>query len=219
MARTSIATDNFNRANGPLGANWASLNNANGADPAIQTNVIGGAVAGGPGGNAAAARWVGTGTFTDDQYSSIVIVEADTGSANYGMGVVARASADTDAARDYYYFAAASNDTYILAKIVNGAETTLASGSQNWVDGDRVEIECQGTTIRGMRNAVTVASVTDSALTTGKPGIAPWGDGFLATGDDWEGGNLTVGDVTVALGGSASTGGSGTTAPGTSIGL
>lgn len=215
MARSSVATDNFNRANGGLGANWESLNSIDGGEVEISSNVIGGANTGA----FAVSRWVGAGTFSDDQYSSLVFLETDFGVSPYGMGVVARASGDTDTTRDYYYFFANSNDTYVLGKVVNGTNTNLATGSRTWVDGERIEIECEGTTIRGMVDGVSVASVTDASLTTGKPGVLGSGDSFVATGDDWDGGDIVAGAVSVALGGSASTGQQTTPAVGTAVPL
>lgn len=187
MARTVVATDNFNRANAALATDWAQLN----AVGAGNAQIVGNAIAGTVSGSTAAARRI-TEAFSDDQYSSLVISSGDTGTASYGMGVIARASGDIDGARDYYYVFV-SNQT-VFGKVLNGTDTPIASSAApSWSAGDRVELECEGTTIRVMKNGVALGgafTVTDASLTTGKPGVAPRGDPGVVTGDDWEGGNL-----------------------------
>lgn len=192
--RTSIATDNFNRA-APLGADWTQLNITLGGSVSIGSSTVYGGASGGQPVNGATAVWSGAGTFSNDQYSSAVFVETDFGSENYRIGVICRASTDTNANRDYYYHSAGSNNVSILGKIVNGTNTAIHTASVTWDDGDRVELECEGTTIRAMKSGVALGgsfTATDTALTTGKPGITANGDSFVATGDDWEGGDLSA---------------------------
>lgn len=195
MSRQAIATDNFNRAGPALGANWATLNNLAGDDMKI---VASARVTGATSGSArAAARWIGAGSFTDDQYSSIVITALGNVSTSYSIGVICRASGDTDTVRDFYEVLVLSdsngpNYTTQVNKVVNGSRSALDSTSRAWAVNDRVELECEGTTIRAMKNGVTFFTTTDSALTTGLPGIAGSNDQVdtNSTGDDWEGGNL-----------------------------
>jgi hypothetical protein len=75
--------------------------------------------------------------------------------------------------------------------------------------------------LRTYRNDVEVESmfIDGGPLTTGKPGIIGSDGGANIYGDDWEGGNITSGGTTLALSGSALTGGSGTGSPGHSIAL
>jgi hypothetical protein len=197
MARTLVASDPFTYSDGVLatvsGGNWANVTTAGGSGViSVSTNRFTGASAGVPPGGQV-ARWTGAGTFSDDQYSSAVFGETDFASGIRGIGVVARTSADTDGNRDYYYAFAVDNNTYSYGKVVNGTHTSFGTGSQTWNDGDRIEIECEGTTIRILRNGVEIASTTDSDLTTGKPGIHAAGGISAVWGDDWEGGNITGG--------------------------
>lgn len=195
--RTSIATDNFNRAGPALGANWATLNNLAGDDMKI---VASARVTGATSGSArAAARWVGAGSFTADQYSSLAITALGFLTTSYSIGVICRASADTDSARDFYEVLVLSdssgpNYTTQVNKVVNGTRTTLNSASRAWAVNDRVECEAEGTTIRGLKNGSAFFTTTDSDLSTGNPGIAGSNDQVDAdsTGDDWDGGNLTA---------------------------
>ncbi len=193
MARTSIATDNFNRANGTLGANWTYVYNLGfGSSINITSNEAAGNVSGAE----AVARWTGAGSFTADQYSSAVVhhFTGGTGTNNYTVGVVARCSADTDANRDYYFIRIGAL-TY-LGKVVNGTETVLNSGSISWVDGDTCDIECEGTAIRLCQNGTPAGGAwtqTDSSIATGLPGILGAGDSTIASLDNWEGGNMGSG--------------------------
>lgn len=196
----SVATDNFNRAGPALGANWATLNNLAGDDMKIVASLR---VTGGTSGSSrAAARWVGAGSFTDDQCSSILITTLSFSTTSYSTGIIARASADTDSGRDFYEVLVLSdsngpNYTTQVNKVTNGTRAALNSASRAWAVFDRVGLECEGTTIRGTKNGVAFFTVTDSSITTGKPGIAGSNDEVdaNATGDDWDGGNLVAGSA------------------------
>jgi hypothetical protein len=191
MARTLIASDNFNRAGPALGANWGQVGPAAGSGENIQitasTKIYGA-------GASCAARWVGAGTFTNDQYSSLVILAF---SVDFNdIGVIARASADQDANRDHYIFRVRGiTNAMVLSKCVNGTVTNLATGTGTFTSGDRIEIECEGTAIRGLKNGSVLLSATDAALTTGAPGVYATATGGPAEpfGDDWEGGAITAG--------------------------
>lgn len=201
MARTSVATDNFNRAS--LGADWAQLCSYNGTISTTGSTYIYASGYTTPG-LTGAMRWVGAGTFTDDQYSSLVIGVLAYENVNINMGVIVRASADNDSTsalntRDFYGVsvcldAGGPNYTTVLYKVVNGTVTSLNSGSASWAVNDRIELEVEGTTLRVCKNGTALGgswTVTDSSLTTGNPGVAMSSGGnasFYA--DDWEGGNL-----------------------------
>lgn len=204
MARTSIATDNFNRAS--LGtSDWAQLNSSSGGDVQIKTSTtIAGQYALQSGHQACVARWIGAGTFTDDQYSKITISSITGVSTSSGLGVICRASADTLGNKDFYELyidgGTIGGGVYLtsLAKWVNGTRTVLYSNNESWANADTIELECEGTTIRGMRNGSSLGAswiVTDSSLTTGKPGVTTAGTG-LFLGDSWEGGNIGTADTT-----------------------
>jgi hypothetical protein len=192
--RVQIATDDFNRAS--LGANWTNVNILNADSIVIKSSIKFEGNAGGPN-DPATAYWAGTGTFSDDQYSSVALVDVGAGSVNYGIGAACRISTDTDSGRDFYYHVARSDNMSLLRKYVNGTATTIAGPTAvTWGVGDRVEIECQGTTIMALKNGTPIGgafTATDSSLTTGKPGITGGNNGDLATGDNWIGGSLTSG--------------------------
>lgn len=192
MARSAaIATSAFTGTNGATPTDFTALNPADGSI-VIDTNRIESNVSS----QTLDARWTGSGTFSDDQYAKLTV----TGLSNPGglnqMGVILRASADTEGSRDCYrVFVRENNTTEIrIEKIVNGTTTVLNTTNVSaFANGDTVEGEVEGTTIRSYRNGTLVASVTDSALTTGKPGITArleFGPGLF--GDNWEAGDMTA---------------------------
>lgn len=190
---TEIASDNFDRADGALGANWSSLNPLYGGNPEVNTNSARCSYA--TGDNMACARWNGTGTFNDNQYSECVIGALIWLGADYRCGVIARASADIDTARDFYALYvemdAPTDKTWRLIKIVNGTVTVLTSGTAAFADTDVLRLECSGTTITGKRNGTTLGSPqTDSSIITGKPGILVSGSTSGPAVNSWSGGNL-----------------------------
>lgn len=196
MSRTSVATDNFNRAS--LDLNWAQLNVSNAGDVQIDSSIqIKGQYATQPVDHQAAARWVGAGSFTDDQYSQLKLINPlDFTGSTMRAGVIVRASSDTNNNRDYYeaYIASdsGSTPTTYLAKWVNGTRTGLYSAAQTWAANDTISLEAEGTTLRVCRNGTPLGgswTTTDSSITTGLPGVTIAG-GTNCMGDDWEGGNM-----------------------------
>ena len=198
MSRTLVASDNFNRAS--LGSDWAQINSdagsmaINGSVEIYGPNAL--SVS-----DRQAVRWVGAGTFTDDQYSSLAITILSNLTTDYSIGVIARASADTNASRDCYQVcvcndSAGPNYTTQFGKIVDGTYTSFNSAAIAWSINDRVEIECEGTTIRVCQNGTPLGgawTVTDSALSTGAPGVNGAGSATFNGGDNWEGGSITAG--------------------------
>lgn len=199
MARSLIASDAITgTANTALGSNWSQI----GQFATSSANVVYAAsnrCYGHTDSSECAARWNGSGTFANDQYSTLEIYGTGTESWSSYMGVIARASADQDGSRDYYYARIfdrqdAGNNRVELSKVVNGTTTILDNtpSSVAWSAGNRIEIECEGTTIRALKNGTSYHSATDSALSSGKPGIYALTRDAL-TGDNWEGGDITGG--------------------------
>ncbi len=197
MPRTVIATDN-----GALtGGNWTQLNTD-------WSSVTGGTVfaaSASNGSNEGAAVWSGTGSFTDAQYAKITIGGLAFLNSAHAIGVIVRASTDTNAARDFYFAyvaadTAAPNYTPVLGKVVNGTRTVLHSATVAWANGNTLSLEVDGTTLTVFKNDVALGGSfiqTDASLSTGKPGICA--NGPAPTGDDWEGGNITAGGGSIGL--------------------
>lgn len=199
MGRSVVATDNFNRAS--LGTDWTQLDTFDGS-LIINTSIRLDSDNSSLGSSSPVGRWDGAGTFSDNQYAKITVKALDNIAAGHWGGVIVRASADQDAARDFYYAiieSVGAGPTYTtrVGKVVNGTHTSLASTTQTWSIDDTIELEVEGSDLRVYRNGsqITALNVTDTALTTGKPGAITNATFYL---DDWEGG-----DVTAAGGGPA----------------
>lgn len=193
MARTLVASDNFNRA--ALGADWAQVCTTRGNIVINTSTRVWGEYAA-IGDDHPTAKWVGAGTFTDDQYSSAVLLDSTPTGSTYRFGVIVRASAGTNSTRDYYeaYVALITGlVTTHLVKFVDGVATYIhTSSSPTWADNDRIELEVQGNTLRVCKNGTPLGGSftytdTTAPLTTGLPGISVTNQMYL---DDWEGGSI-----------------------------
>lgn len=194
MARSLVASDVFtSTTSADLAGNWTQLHPANALMAQQSNNVYC------RHNNDGSVRW-NANSFADDQYSSLSLATLTNAGALTYIAVVARASADTNANRDMYWlkvFAdSTSTPTTKLGKTVNGTETILHSATVAWAVSDLIEIECEGTTIRGMKNGVALGgsfTQTDSSLSSGAPGVG--GNGSAVTeiaGGDWTGGDITA---------------------------
>lgn len=196
MARESIATDNFNRAGPDLGANWQNLAASNGGSITINSSTRITGFSSFSYENSA-ARWVGAGSFTADQYAAAVLVNLLYSSAGSWSGVLVRASGDINATRDYYYAIVEHNSSgpdYLtrVGRVVNGTNTSLATTTQVWAINDIISLEVEGNALRVFRNSTQIGAldVTDSSIASGAPGIVCSQAIYL---DDFEGGNITGG--------------------------
>jgi len=189
-ARTTIATDNFNRAS--LGANWTQTDDFNCA-PGIQ--IVSSTIIDSSHTGPCSARYTGA-SFTDQQYSlmALVFFNADN---NQRMGVACLMSPDMNGGQDRYEYtilddSGTGTKTTEIAKVVNNTRTVLASSSVTWSVSDTIEIECDPTahTVTGFKNGVQqVQATSQTDLTTGLPGVTIMG-GYQ--GDNWEGGNVSA---------------------------
>jgi len=199
----SAPTDDFNRADGNVGANWTHIRDLawDATPPQIVTN----AVYGKSGGTAhyQVIRWAGTGAFSNDQYAEGTIAGMAFNGSQYFAGVVVRCSADTDAAADFIgaYVeddaANGSNHTVQVVEMVNGTSSTLATiTGVAWTNTDKIGVEVIGSTIKVFKDRVQIGSNYTATLTTGKPGALLSGNGTALIGLD----AIELGDATSANG-------------------
>lgn len=192
MPRTTIATDNFTRANGTLGANWTDLN------PSFPANIASNTAVGTDTANESSEMWAGAGSWTSDQGAASTIFATAFQSSSYRIGSVTRASG-SGATRTFYAAYAqmdsgGPNYTTLLVKCVNGTFTTLHSAQAPWSAGDTIDVDAVGTTITAYRNAVAISgfSVTDAAISTGVPGLYLQGQSTVPRMSNWLGFNVTA---------------------------
>src|SRR5439155_26654312 len=183
-------TDNFNRADGPLGSNW-TRSPGNTESGAIRSNTVGME-------DSSATRradWYNATSFSSDQYSQVYlsVLPATTGGATVRM----------QSGADSYYGAGFdnnnnnnSNGTYLcrIWVYINGIPTSLAVDSTCHIAaGDTLRLEAQGSTLRFYQNSVLKLTATSTLLTGGSPGFEfihnVNGSPVL---DNWAGGNMTA---------------------------
>jgi hypothetical protein len=161
--------DDFNRANGALGASWTALV---GTAP---YSIISNAAA--PDG-ASNENCVIYNAFTpgNDHWAAATVTAHNVDSF---VGVAVRASGTS-----WYGFYGDTLSRYLFS-VVSGSYTVLATTGTGFAVNDVVRIEAEGTTIRALVNGVEWTSVTDSSLASGSAGLVTWSTGNVGRLDDF----------------------------------
>ena len=192
-AGPTSASDNFNRANGPLGANWTDISDGG---LAISSNAVIGKAAALTG-----DMWTAN-TFTSDQYSQVQVTSTQlSGGMWVGPAVRAQASGQTAYVGIYYWNS--GSPVLELFKRISGGWTQIGStySSGALAAGTVLEVAAVGSKVSFLLNGSTVISVTDTSVTGGAPGIMAFSN---ATAGNWSGGNAasyTVGGAVSGLSG------------------
>ena len=174
--------DNFNRANGAIGANWT----VTGGGINVASNVIVGTSAGAV--NAAAFN---KGSFSSaGQFAEGTVTSLNGTSDFVGPSVMNSTSAAN------FYDCVEDSTTLIIQRVAAGAGSTLTSGSITGAAGDVLRLEAfltpnafpQSVTLTCYRNGAQALQTTDTTYTAGLPGVMFFNN--VATLDNWSGGNL-----------------------------
>jgi hypothetical protein len=176
-------SDDFNRGDGGLGANWTSVPGK--SDPAITSNEV----TGDGSSPFHAAAYYSAGTFSEDQYSQVTIKAFHTTLEYEGPIVRAQTGAFS------FYYASVGTGGITIKKQTAGTSNALDSGSTTYsgtisVD-DEIKLTISGSspaTLTVYQNDIQRAQGTDDDYTTGKPGL--WCYKNTVRVDDWEGGDL-----------------------------
>ncbi len=189
------ATDNFNRANGGLGASWTAI--SDGAMSIASQQVIGTV-----GQNTGEIR---TGeTYASDQYSQIQVTSTALSGGQWIAAAVRMQSSGQNAYAGLYYWNFGSPELMLFLR-TGGSWTQLGSafGSGALAAGTQLSLQAVGSTISFLQNGVARITVTDKSLTGGAPGIMAYGN---ATADNWAGGSPSSGGgtTTYTVGGTVS---------------
>jgi len=157
--------DNFNRANGGLGANWTSVYSTNGAEAISGNTVIGG------NGSSNTGSYWSANAFLNDQGAEVTV---STTTAN-SQGVLLRATGTTNATTNAYACVENGAAQLQITKISAGGVSSLTTGVITSAVGDRIRgtmvgttITCSQTTVAGV---VTTISTSDATFASGSPGI------------------------------------------------
>lgn len=179
------ATDSFTNANGTQlpthNAKWVT-NYSDNTNFVINTNQISAA---GPAW-LTAFHWNEAG-FNANQYAKLTITSRS--AAWIGLALRCHASDET-------YYACYSDETtgVVVAKVVAGDYTSLAFSATPFALNSRITFEVVGHSLRTYRDGVIDADLncTDTAITSGFPGLSCADTSTSARGDLWEGGNVAV---------------------------
>ena len=178
MPLTDTVEDSFTRANSStLGQNWTQSQGTVG----ISSNAAVGT---------ALNTWTGAyysgQTWNADQFAQATI--SVTGAANLALGPAVRGSASGN----YYQFWCNTGSGASLDKFVAGARTVLTTAGAACAVNDVMRLEVVGSTLRAYYNGALLITWTDSALTSGSPGVAFYNNSTAAL-VNWSGGNLKPG--------------------------
>lgn len=171
----SQASDNFNRANGALGANWTTTAGtfAISSNTALVTAVTGAA---------ALTAYTGT-TFASNQYAQATYLAG----GSWGGAIGVRLS--NSAATGYILYGIAGSSSAI-AKVVAGTVTNIATGGPGFSTSDILRLEVTGTSITASQNGAVILTATDSSIASGYPGLGAI-DFTGGVMDNFKGGDLT----------------------------
>ena len=176
----TTASDDFNRADGGLGANWTDI--SDGGLSISSQAVLGrsGVVAGD----------IRTGeAYPSDQYSQVEVTSTQLTAGQWIGPAVRTQSGGQNTYLGIYFW---NNGSQQLRLYKRSAGTWIQLGSSYnsgpLAAGTQLELTAVGSTISFLQNGVTRITVTDSSFTGGAPGIMAFD---TATADNWSGGTAT----------------------------
>jgi parallel beta-helix repeat protein len=170
-----VATDNFTRADGPLGTNWDDTYSV-----FRQGEIVNGRVRLSFVGGNLVATWTG-GNISPNQSAEVTIRTLTPGTGTREGGVILRGSASPTFTGYYVVGSTNASQTTRIFKMTANSSALLASNTtQAWQAGDILKASVIGATVSVYRNggAVPVLSFTDpTPVASGQPGIG----GFVTT--------------------------------------
>jgi hypothetical protein len=176
VAGTIVASDDFNRANGPVGSDWT-------VTPGGTLTVVSNTVQCNASSTDCFMTWVDP--LDDDQWAEVdatystAISEVTVAVRQDGSGNGYAASWGTGSSGQYTIF---NTNGWVGLANVSGVGIT---GTR------RIRLEVVGTAIRMYVNGILVLSATDSTYSSGKPGISAWYDTTTPVIDNFTAGNMT----------------------------
>jgi hypothetical protein len=183
-----LASDDFNRANGGLGANWATITGT------VAPQIVGNLVQDGSAGNESAARYSAI-SWPADQYSSIKIIMDNSKLVECSPAIRCSSSAFNMYIGIVQGPLGSAAKLFIVKKIA-GAGTILASGTFTVNANDILKLMVSGNVLTLLLNDVIKLNIRDSSITSGDAGLRFWVDSSKAVTDaqldDWKGGCIFI---------------------------
>ena len=192
-ATGSAGSDDFNRPDGSLGANWSAV--SDGALSIASQAVLG------TGATAGAIRTAET--YTSDQSSQIQLTSTQLSGGQW-VGPTVRTQNGGQSTYLGIYFWNGGSPELRLYKRNAGTWIQLGSSynSGPLPAGTTLQLNAVGSTISFVQDGVTRLTATDTSVTGGAPGIMTYGQ---AKADNWAGAGATGGtNPTYSVGGSVS---------------
>jgi hypothetical protein len=177
-ART-VYTDNFNRGDGDVGANWTLNDNTGHTEPVISSNQL----VHGEGGDNREFIYYNVGLPTNDQYSKATFVDVT------DSWLLVRCQAQSSTENCYGLNVGPTGVDFY--KWVSGNPTAIGSPVADTIsNGDVIELHITGYTLSYHRNDVLKGSETDGTeqYSSGYVGIGSYDNTSIF--DNWEGGDL-----------------------------
>lgn len=168
--------DNFNRADGALGANWTILVGTN--PYSIISNV-----AATNGASAENCTVYNAFSPAANQWAEVTVTQVG---ADAYVGPAVRGSGTS------WYVIYGDSGNRALYRIVSGTPTSLASSATGFAVNDVIRLEVEGTTLRAYVNGVLWTSVTDSSLASGSTGMATWSTSTSGRVDNFTADNIAA---------------------------
>lgn len=205
-------TDDFNRADGELGANFDPY-------PVGSLVIVGNRLRRNPDSEIQGVESY-SGALPDDQWASLTWVE-NASEGEIRLGVILRAS-DPAVSSAFYLFEGALNTTFTgRITYYNGGEVeSVEENATSWAIGDVVTGRVIGTSLKLYKNGVEILSWTHDALTSGRSGVSlytsdPPSPNFEA--DNFETGGFSAVGAKITASAGSSSGAGDATAAGQSI--
>lgn len=179
---TSIL-DNFNRANGALGANWSSVN-ASGNQPTISSNV-----AIGPASSTTPVYWNPTQFGPDSEAYMTCTAFSGTTAQRLFLRLKDVGTANNDG----YSVSVAADGTWEIRRLDNGAITVLNSGDLGTMNaGDVMWFTAVGSTLTFYVNGTSIATATDATYAAAGYIGFQHGNSTSSKSDDFGGGTIPL---------------------------
>jgi S-formylglutathione hydrolase FrmB len=175
-ASAASASDDFNRANGGLGANWTAVSDGGMAIASQQVTGTAGAVTG--------DMWSGS-TLGSDQYSEVQVTSTPLTGIQWIGAAVRMQNGGQNGYVGIYSWNSGTPVLELFERSGGGWAEVGAYSSGPLAAGTKLRLVALGNSISFMVNGVQRIGLSDSSFSGGAPGIMAYDS---ATGDNWSAG-------------------------------
>lgn len=181
-SRTTLASDDFNRADGALGSNWTTIVST--TAPAIVSNTIhdqGAAASSG-------AFYSGVPNWPSDSWAQITLVTQEASAGSQGVGLRIQPAAYSG----YLGFFDAGTGNLRIRRVDAGAATNLVAVAYTFAANDVLRFEAIASQLRLYINDVLKLATFDTTYKTGSAGYIGFRQAADNSCDDWSAGSFDI---------------------------